>query len=90
MVKTTPRRYVIRKAIQEKIPHPCVNCADRCVGCHSGCEKETEWKAKVDAEYQKAETTYSQERAAFRSNVEGAVKGKADHHSASKWNAYRK
>lgn len=27
---------------------PCYQCPDRCVGCHSACEKYTEYRKTVD------------------------------------------
>lgn len=28
---------------------PCFNCSDRSMGCHSICEKYTDWKAEHEA-----------------------------------------
>jgi hypothetical protein len=35
---------------------PCLDCADRCVGCHSECEKYISWKE----EYGKAKREYKE------------------------------
>lgn len=39
----------IEGVFRRKSPPPCErDCADRCVGCHSKCERYIDWKAKED------------------------------------------
>lgn len=39
----------IEGVFRRKSPPPCErDCPDRCIGCHSKCEKYIEWKAKED------------------------------------------
>lgn len=54
----------IEGVFRRKSPPPCErDCADRCVGCHSKCEKYIEWKAKEDKRKNVYDAMHNDEKA---------------------------
>lgn len=47
---------------------PCLNCPDRCVGCHSTCAKYKDFRATCDA-------VSAAKRREFAANEAGALRG---------------
>lgn len=43
-----------RPHIHRKIASPCYNCTDRCVGCHSECQRFADFRATLETEKQAA------------------------------------
>ena len=72
---------------------PCIECADREVGCHAKCQAYKEWKEHHEAERQKCieEKRIRHEYADYKKNVYGKMSSRGvAHYRQNKQKGIRK
>lgn len=67
-----------------KKDNPCKGCPDRCVGCHSDCERYLAWRKVYDEWNSKVFNERSKSRAVDKYLIDRSLKTKAEYRRKSR------